>query len=385
MKKIVLLLIGVFFIMKMSAFFEENPEKYWDFEKLKNPPHFIEDDDAGSNFAGLRSIVFDGAYKNGVQTKVFAYIGLPDTPMPEGGYPAILLVHGGGGTAFVWAVKLWNSYGYAVLAPDWYGRRPDASDHDADIWSHDRRLVSHDGSHEIGDIAGHVSKVENLVLAHSLLRSIPEVNPDKIAYVGLSWGSWYGAMVTAVDNRFQGVVEIYLGDLKDDDTFINGRFLHAVKNKMYYVVGTNDVHGSPESMQASFDACGDMLGNKSMNIELPHSHVGFKFQTCRRYADHILLGAPNLPELENAVVAEGKITSKVKGEGKGIKKVFLCCTFDRDEEVYHKRKWHFLPAEYKDGMISADLPENVFQCYLAAYDEDDVKSYCCGSSNVVNF
>ena len=40
-------------------------------------------------------------------------------------------------------------------------------------------------------------------------------------------------------------------------------------------------------------------------------------------------------------------------------------------------------AEYQNGIIKAELPPGTFQCYLAAYDEDDLNSYCCGTGDVI--
>lgn len=359
----------------------EDPGKYWDFETLKNPPHYEIDHDPASDSENMSSIIYDGVMEKGRPTKIFAYIAYPDGEMPAGGWPGIVLVHGGGGTAFAWAVELWRSYGYAVIAPDWYGRRPTATDREKEPGELVRSYVAFDRPHHYGDRTAHITNAANLVLAHSLLLSLDKVNAAKTAYIGLSWGSWYGAIVTAIDPRFRGIIEIYLGDRKDSDLFINGRFLHAAKSPMYYVVGTNDSHGSPETMQAGFDACGKMLGNRSMIVELPHSHQGFRFAICRRYADAILNGAPGVPLIGETVIDGKNISAAVKDEGKGISKTFLCFTCDRHEWYSCRRKWEMLPAQYRDGIISAQLPENVYQCFISAFDDEE----CCGTGDVVTF
>lgn len=361
----------------------EDPRKYWNFEELKNPPHYEIDHDPRSAHENMTSVICDGVMENGRRTKFFAYIAYPDGEMPDGGWPGIVLVHGGGGTAFAWAVELWRSYGYAVIAPDWYGRRPLNDDRIKEPGETIRPYVAFDRPHHYDDQNAHITNAANLVLAHSLLLSLEKVNTAKTAYIGLSWGSWYGAIVTAIDPRFRGIIEIYLGDRKDNDLFINGRFLHAAKCPMYYVVGTNDSHGSPETLQAAFDACGGMLGNRTMIVELPHSHQGFRFSACRRYADAVLYGVPGLPRLGKTAVENGRISADVKDEGKGIKQVHLCFTTDRQEGYPNRRKWQMLPAEYCGGKISAGLPENVFQCFLSACDEETADGYCCGTGDVI--
>ena len=74
---------------------------------------------------GVEPIFFRGpAYKEKEFTKVFGYIGLPAGLRPGDTCPGIVLLHGGGGTAFdVW-VKLWNARGYAAITFDQCGDIP---------------------------------------------------------------------------------------------------------------------------------------------------------------------------------------------------------------------------------------------------------------------
>ena len=125
-----------------------------------------------------------------------------------------------------------------------------------------------------------------MVLCNSLLRTWPNVNPDKIALVGLSWGSWYGAIISAIDSRLKGIVEIYCGDIRlKDARLINGRFLHSAKVPMYWVASTHDQNVTMESLTASFNECPTTV-TKSLVIRLPHSHTGFLFDSCPRMAKH---------------------------------------------------------------------------------------------------
>jgi len=365
---------------------DEPASKYWDIEKLKAPPAFKDDDDPECAWPTLRPVVYDGVVENGRQTKIFAYIGIPEGPVPPSGFPAIVLAHGGGGTAYAWAADMWRKAGYAVIAPDWYGRRPVRNDA---YWGKrrdkERPPVADKRPYEYHT----VTNTANLVLAHSLLLSLPQVDKNRTAYVGLSWGSWYGAIVAAVDPRFKGIVEIYLGNrMKYADTrMIDGRFLRGVKSPMYYIVSTNERYGDADSMQAAFDACGKMLGNKCMIVKLPHSHIGFHFKWVFRTVDAILKGAPGLPKLAKPVVSGKTITSAVLDPGKGIRKVFFCWTTqgERAKENSWERKWETVPAELAGGTVRAALPADVWQCFLSAYDEDDLNSRCGGSSDVVTF
>ena len=98
------LVLSVLTAISLSALPDEDPAKYWDFSKLQTAPAFVDDGPSVASHPDLREIIYDGVVENGKVTKTFAYIGIPKGEMPEGGWPAIVLGHGGGGTAYAWAV-----------------------------------------------------------------------------------------------------------------------------------------------------------------------------------------------------------------------------------------------------------------------------------------
>ena len=77
---------------------------------------------------GVKSFFYAGLPFKGKPTRVFAYYGVPEPPagaeQPTQKLPAMVLIHGGGGTAFDRWVKLWNSRGYAAIAMDLCGCVP---------------------------------------------------------------------------------------------------------------------------------------------------------------------------------------------------------------------------------------------------------------------
>src|SRR5689334_9511943 len=72
---------------------------------------------------GLTAMFFDGPSYQGKPTRVFAWYGKPNVA-PGEKVPAMVLVHGGGGTAFASWVRLWVSRGYAAIAMDCCGCVP---------------------------------------------------------------------------------------------------------------------------------------------------------------------------------------------------------------------------------------------------------------------
>ena len=360
------------------ADFNEDPAKYWKFEELTKAPAYRPSGIEECKDPDLQDILFDGVPFKGKPAPVFAYIAYPKTPMPEGGYPGVLLIHGGGGTAYPYFAKLWASKGFAVLMIDWYNCRPL------------KRAVEKRGQKPNAPLEGGrrndvLTNVANMVLAHSLLRSLPNVNPEKTVYVGLSWGSWYGTAVTALDGRFKGAVEIYCGDINPKKNFLlNGRFVHAAKVPMYWVCSTNDANVTLDTLQASWDACPKLV-TKSVVVRLPHSHVGFRFPACHRMAHHFAEGAPALPVVGRMTVKDGNASAKVLSRGKGLIKTVFCYTTDGEDVLPKNRKWQETPAQLSGDELSVKLPEGIRQGFFSAYDEKSGFRDCCGSSNVVNF
>src|SRR5688572_23767614 len=69
----------------------------------------------------IRAVWIDAKPLAGKPTRAFAWIGMPKVE-PGKKVPGMVLVHGGGGTAFDTWVKLWVDRGYAAIAVDTCGQ-----------------------------------------------------------------------------------------------------------------------------------------------------------------------------------------------------------------------------------------------------------------------
>ena len=361
------------------ASFDDDPAKYWNLDELSKTPSYRVSPHEESDWKGLQALLVKGKGPKGAEAEFFAYYGRPEGPVPEGGFPGVVLVHGGGGTAYPNYTEEWVKEGFAVLALDWYNQRPAMGLTNASPTEVSVPRVPLAG----GRRQDHVANVANMVLAHSLLRSFPEVNRDRTVFVGLSWGSWYGAIVAAVDDRFKGCVEIYCGD-KDvgragGRALINGRFLHAAKVPMWWAVSTNDKNVTPYTSQAGWDACAKFSGATIVN-RLPHSHVGFTFPSVKRMAKHFAGLAKPLPRLVDAKVEGDCATARIADPGDGVVRATLNYTLSSDPKT-DLRRWESVPAEICGETVRATLPAGTVQCYLSAYEAgtsrfDDL----CGST-----
>src|SRR5947209_16275221 len=90
----------------------------WNLEALRKPPSVTY-----ASKGAVRTLYYEGEPYQGKPTRVSAY--LAKTEKPRGKLPAMVLVHGGGGTAFREWAELWAKRGYVALAMDLAGQGPD--------------------------------------------------------------------------------------------------------------------------------------------------------------------------------------------------------------------------------------------------------------------
>ncbi|GAB5558997.1 MAG: hypothetical protein SynsKO_06440 [Synoicihabitans sp.] len=163
-----------------------------------------------------RSIYFDALEYEGRSTRAFALVSIPAGASPENPVPGIVLVHGGGGSAFQDWVDLWAERGYAAISiavegqtdqrePREEGRGPWVR-HE---WAGPQRTGIY------GDMAKPLTDqwmyhaVADTVLANSLLRDVRGVDADRVGIMGISWGGVITSTVIGIDDRFAFAIPTY--------------------------------------------------------------------------------------------------------------------------------------------------------------------------------
>ena len=66
----------------------------WDLDGLYKVPEWVKTDMAAQ--PGMTGILYESIPYEGKRVQVFAYYSAPVGPVPEGGWPAVVCVHGGG-------------------------------------------------------------------------------------------------------------------------------------------------------------------------------------------------------------------------------------------------------------------------------------------------
>lgn len=193
-------------------------------------------DVSGKRFVGrpgeMQELYFDALPYEGERTRVFALVQLPKGASEKDRVPGIVLVHGGGGSAFQQWVELWVKRGYAAISIAVEGQT-DERIVDADgrkVWArHSWAGPQRDGIY--GDMSKPIEEqwmyhaVADTILANSLLRALPEVDESKVGLMGVSWGGVIASTVVGIDDRFAFAIPVYGCGHKFDSANQYGRAL----------------------------------------------------------------------------------------------------------------------------------------------------------------
>lgn len=177
--------------------------------KLTTPPAMAEADGFDST-KSLKAIYYDVLPWKGTPTKAFAWLGMPKITTDR--VPGIVLVHGGGGSAFKEWVEKWNRHGFAAISIAVEGQtdvRDETKRWKQHAWPGPSRSGIYGDSTEPLEEQWMYHAVADTILANSLLRSLPEVDPDKVGIMGISWGGVITSTVMGIDNRFAFAIPTY--------------------------------------------------------------------------------------------------------------------------------------------------------------------------------
>lgn len=116
-------------IIALTTLFFDVPEAQpaeiigkWNLTELRKPPAMRWVNQSGA----VHSLLYSGAKFQGKDTEVFAFYASPATlgqAKSDAKFPGVVLIHGGGGTAFAEWTFLWAQRGYAAIAMDLSGSR----------------------------------------------------------------------------------------------------------------------------------------------------------------------------------------------------------------------------------------------------------------------
>ena len=350
----------------------------WDLPALKQTPVA----EFGPAEGLVRPVYYAGEPFLGQPTRIFAWYA---QPAGDGPFPAMVLVHGGGGKAFRdWALH-WANRGYAAIAMDLAGHGPAGRLPDGGPDQSDETKFKDFTGDAVKDMWSYHA-VAAVIRGHSLLAAQPAVDRNRIGLTGISWGGYLTCLVASLDDRLKVAVPVYgCGFLAENSVWTEPRFvpmspeqrqrwttefdpasyLVQVRCPILLLNGTNDFAYPMDSYRKCCRLVKPELRTISMIPRLPHGHI-WTFNEVDQFVDSHLRNGQPLPALGPLQSTKTELQVKVTRGHAEIKEAQLHYTTDTGP--WQKREWKTTPATLTGETISGAVPDGTQACYLAVKD-----------------
>ncbi len=375
-----LLLVLSLVLVASSVLAQESPQQKmaslppstpWNLEELRKVPH-VEWQESSTS----RSLFYAGEPFEGKPTRVFACYATPGTlfgdPTKDKNLPGIVLAHGGGGKAFPRWAELWASRGYAAIAMDLSGSgkphqpRTDAGPRQKDdvIFRTDAPATDQWSYHAVAAV----------IRAHSLLLSFPEVDAERTAITGISWGGYLTCIVAGLDDRFKAAAPVYgCGFLSENSHWLGhfkkmpeesrnkwvrlwdpSQYVGSATMPMLFVNGGKDFAYPPDSHARTY-ALVKSRKNLCFLPDLNHGHIFDAPPAIEHFIRQNLEGGAPLAHIAEPEVNANQVSAQVESRTKLIKAELHYTTNPIPGDA-KSRVWTTLPAQIADHAIHAKLP-----------------------------
>lgn len=373
-------------------------------------------------YNSIKAITYDGMPNPEGKTKVFAYFGFPKSIKDKNKIPAIILVHGGGGHAYLNWMKMWTDRGYAAIAMDTTGFFPNKLNAGTNEWDHENWTygLTEDFKEEGYVDSPKYDNMENsekplnqqwmyyalgsIIIANNILRNESRIDSTKIGITGISWGGVITSLAIAFDDRFAFAIPVYgsgylgenmggINSFYSDETqkvWLAEKNFDKVNMPVLWHCWNDDPCFSINSNSKSYEATA--LNNKhtalSMVNKMFHSHsYAWNRTESLLFADAVCNDEFRLPifanqpkgkyfkckiNFKNNEDIEAKlyyITSKIKYE--------LYDKFGEGEHLYMIQQWQTTPCEVKNNIVRGIVPDDAREYYV------ELKTQICKEEYVV--
>lgn len=320
--------------------------------------------DTKENMDGSTHFYFEGEAYNGKPTRVFAIYNEPSTGSAP--YPAVVLVHGGGGTAFSAWVKKWNDAGFAAISIAVEGQTDVRLDKrvkggafwEGHEWAGPARVgVYHDNAKPLQD-QWMYHAVSATIRANNLLRSFSTIDTDHIGLAGISWGGVISSTVVGFDQRFDFAIPIYgcghlsvMGNhyqtaLQNNATYLTywepGLRIANYQGPTLWLTGLNDQHFSLDAQAQTYEP---LSGPTAVSIQedLMHGHgAGWNVNEPYRFAQAVVANKP-LPLIFDTVTQTRQQLQASITTAKPVKTAKAILFYSTNTGHTGKRQWEQMP------------------------------------------
>ncbi len=364
MYRLLISVAALIVVASQSCAAPTRPAPLWDVDAIRQAPKFewVKQDKT------LSSLLYEGETYQGRPTRIFAYYALPDSF--KGKLPAVVLVHGGGGTAYPHWAQMWAKRGYAVIAMDLTGKGPDG----ARLPDGGPALVPTPGDNTtpLRDMWTYQS-VSNVMRAVSLVSAMPEVDSKRIGIVGISWGGFLTCLVSGVDTRLKAAISEYGSSFAGNpdsvldpplrglseaqrtlwtQTFDPLKYLPKARMPILFISGIKDVAFPADSLRDSYRLVKNRTLCVTVGMEHGYSQAWDPIEPMIYMDSQLQRGIP-LPDIRS-FTRKGDLTTVLFMSSLPIKAAQLHYTLDTGS--WPLRKWESVDATLQRNKATAQIP-----------------------------
>ena len=368
---------------------------------------------------GVKALFFESAKYKGKPTRVFAYYSKPEG---EGKFPAVVLVHGGGGVAYSSWVKMWVDRGYCAIAIDTCGRCPmdKFKGHRYEEGTIiDGKVVfdNHDTPEWaplFGEIDGYVSGPNNdgfecpekpieeqwlyhalacLILGRTVLSTFPEVDNDRVGVIGVSYGGVLTSELINFDDRYSFACPCYGSAYLDKggygivgggsginlnvrkyntyDLFDANQNLDKLKFPVYWSAWDKDGNFSVDANSMSYlktKYSGSIL-SIIPDYDHSHTHVWIR-EEIYKFADFITKGGEDLVRVVTEPKGFGEVSFEIKVTESAKESLKATCWYMDGPLTYINggakllHEWKIVDCDIEQSIVRVSVPKSAYGYYV---------------------
>lgn len=337
---------------------------------------------SGSN---IKAVLMAGMPYHGTETEVFAYVGVPAGATAENPVPAMVLVHGGSGSAYKNWVDLWCSKGYAAIAMFMQDPNYEAADstNAIDYYGGPKRTDETLSGTDSDSFMYHATST--LSLAYNLLNSLDEVKTDEIGVTGISWGGIITSSAIGRDTRFKFAMPVYGGGYLNEskgainyvDFSYDGQYTfdNSVEAQMpvFWINGTNDRFFSLNiTSRSAYATLSQICIKKNSGTHSQEHGSGSTgdIPELFAYADEMLKGGTPLPKLGKIQMngREAIFSCEAQTEIKSVKLWYNTTGLVYSDSGAQTTWQSFELSDYSGETISYTIPKEAIGIYFEVTD-----------------
>ncbi len=352
-------------------------------------------------FEGIKAITYDAAPIGNMKTKAFAYIGYPDDVSKK--VPAIVLVHGGGGVAYLPWIKKWNERGYAAIAMSNTGDFPieiNAGHREypeqKEMWNHglygefiEEGYVDAPDNDSMKNSEKPIEEqwmyhaVSQVILAHNILRADDKIDSNKIGITGISWGGVITSLAIGYDTRFAFAIPVYgSGYLCENMGFCNyvrygknpqlwlaeKRFEKVSMPVLWQCWNSDDAFSINANSKSYLDTIKNNNDTRlSIVHEMYHGHIaGWDRPEPFAFANSVCKGADRFPTFVCDNIPA--ISNPDNAEVVFVKLYYLTeplfYNTDENGSPHMEQEWNIIDCEYENDEVKYEIPDEAREYYF---------------------